>query len=321
MSDLCERVWPGMVCGGGKAWEGGRPVQPRSANNAPGSRKGGLPKIKLPMRNDTWSPPRCVSRVLNLAEDFLDLLQLAMKGKSEEDQCVGSCFLQVADKMKLVYGLYCMNHDNALTLFEKYESNPDIKTAFDKGLETLRYQIVCFDMSSILIKPVQRILKYPLIINELIKVSSNTDSIFVGLYSMFLFIRNSARDYIVNIRNHMSVSTNEIVRDFVPSKSSKENRLHQGVSVKQSANHNIRIKETKNNFVEKTSNDELKDVDGSKTPTDDSSRHDRHHVDLKQNPPYEEENLTLASNHLNQKEDFCGFGPDTEPLVPVNAII
>nr|CAD7396633.1 unnamed protein product [Timema cristinae] len=111
--------------------------------------------------------------VLNLAEDFLDLLQLAMKGKSEEDQCVGSCFLQVADKMKLVYGLYCMNHDNALTLFEKYESNPDIKAAFDKGLETLRYQIVCFDMSSILIKPVQRILKYPLIINELIKCTED----------------------------------------------------------------------------------------------------------------------------------------------------
>nr|CAD7588240.1 unnamed protein product [Timema genevievae] len=192
-----------------------------------------------------------------------------MKGKSEEDQCVGSCFLQVADKMKLVYGLYCMNHDNALTLFEKYESNPDIKAAFDKGLETLRYQIVCFDMSSILIKPVQRILKYPLIINELIKGSLNSG-----------------------------------VR-----KESKSFRIWSSEKKKVIISHDVK-------FID----DELKDVDGSKTPTDDSSRHDRHHVDLKQNPPYEEENLTLASNHLNQKEDFCGFGPDTEPLVPVIAI-
>lgn len=44
-------------------------------------------------------------------------------------------------------------------------------TVFSKGIETLRYQVACFDMSSILIKPVQRILKYPLILYELVKVS------------------------------------------------------------------------------------------------------------------------------------------------------
>jgi len=43
---------------------------------------------------------------------------------------------------------------------------------FNKGIETLRRQVACFDMSSILIKPVQRILKYPLMLYELIKVSN-----------------------------------------------------------------------------------------------------------------------------------------------------
>lgn len=41
---------------------------------------------------------------------------------------------------------------------------------FEKGVETLRLQVACFDMNSVLIKPVQRILKYPLILNELLKV-------------------------------------------------------------------------------------------------------------------------------------------------------
>ena len=41
-----------------------------------------------------------------------------------------------------------------------------------KGVETLQSQVVCFNMGSILIKPVQRILKYPLMLNELIKVSN-----------------------------------------------------------------------------------------------------------------------------------------------------
>ena len=57
-----------------------------------------------------------------------------------------------------------------LSLFLQYESVEEIQSLFNKGLETLRYQFACFDMSSILIKPVQRILKYPLILNELIKV-------------------------------------------------------------------------------------------------------------------------------------------------------
>jgi len=53
----------------------------------------------------------------------------------------------------------------------QYENNEDIMKIFNKGIETLRRQVACFDMSSILIKPVQRILKYPLILYELIKVN------------------------------------------------------------------------------------------------------------------------------------------------------
>ena len=57
-----------------------------------------------------------------------------------------------------------------IPFFLQYKSVEEIQSLFNKGLETLQYQIACFDMSSILIKPVQRILKYPLILNELIKV-------------------------------------------------------------------------------------------------------------------------------------------------------
>ncbi|KAJ9579096.1 hypothetical protein L9F63_024802, partial [Diploptera punctata] len=115
-----------------------------------------------------------ILEVMHLAEELLDKLQLAMKGREEEDQCIGPCFIELADQMKCVYGQYCMNHNNALILLEKYESVQEIQTMFDKGIETLRYQIACFDMGSILIKPVQRILKYPLILNELIKFTEDS---------------------------------------------------------------------------------------------------------------------------------------------------
>jgi len=115
-----------------------------------------------------------ILEVMQLAETLLDNLQLAMKGKHEDEQCVGPCFVELAERMKFVYGHYCMNHNGALTLLEKYESVEEIQSLFNKGLETLRYQVACFDMSSILIKPVQRILKYPLILNELIKCTEDT---------------------------------------------------------------------------------------------------------------------------------------------------
>jgi hypothetical protein len=61
----------------------------------------------------------CSLQVLQVAENLLDKLQLAMKGKSEDEQCVGSSFVDLADQMKYVYGQYCMNHNNALILLEK----------------------------------------------------------------------------------------------------------------------------------------------------------------------------------------------------------
>ena len=60
-----------------------------------------------------------VTQVMQLAEGLLDKLQLAMKGKDEDEQCVGPCFVEMADQMKCVYGHYCMNHNGALTLLEK----------------------------------------------------------------------------------------------------------------------------------------------------------------------------------------------------------
>ena len=55
-------------------------------------------------------------------------------------------------------------------LLLQYYDDPSIKQYFDKKLNELRGKIVVFDLEALLIKPVQRILKYPLLLNELIKV-------------------------------------------------------------------------------------------------------------------------------------------------------
>ena len=48
--------------------------------------------------------------------------QEEVKSKSSpEEQMVGRCFLQHSETMKLVYTEYCINHDKAEQLLEKYD--------------------------------------------------------------------------------------------------------------------------------------------------------------------------------------------------------
>ena len=48
---------------------------------------------------------------------------------------------------------------------------PKVGDVIRGGVEELRRRgVTCFDMESMLIKPVQRILKYPLLLNQIAKV-------------------------------------------------------------------------------------------------------------------------------------------------------
>jgi len=112
-----------------------------------------------------------LAEVVDVSEKFSETLQQEVKSRScPAEQRVGRCFLQHADTMKKVYTEYCVNNDRAEQLLEKYEAMPDVHRVLQKGVETIQSQVACFNMGSILIKPVQRILKYPLMLNELIKV-------------------------------------------------------------------------------------------------------------------------------------------------------
>lgn len=114
--------------------------------------------------------------VMEVSTKFLETLASSNNADKEasnagEEYTIGKSFLAHSESMKKVYTDYCVNHDKAEQLLEKYEQVNEIQKLLQKSVEKLQSQVVCFNMGSILIKPVQRILKYPLILNELIKVS------------------------------------------------------------------------------------------------------------------------------------------------------
>ncbi|XP_045175182.2 dynamin-binding protein-like isoform X2 [Mercenaria mercenaria] len=114
-----------------------------------------------------------IEEVAEVAQKLLTKLEDATNGKDFPQQVIGTCFVSLAEDMKNVYAPYCRNHDDVITLIEKYNQNADIKAYLDRLLDKLRENHVVFDLEALLIKPVQRILKYPLLLNELFKTTED----------------------------------------------------------------------------------------------------------------------------------------------------
>ena len=65
----------------------------------------------------------------------------------------------------------------------------EVQDYINKLVEAMKEKMSVFDLGAVLIKPVQRILKYPLLLNELLKVCTHgTSSPYVVLIDRFLSI-------------------------------------------------------------------------------------------------------------------------------------
>ncbi|ORX58529.1 hypothetical protein BCR36DRAFT_343877 [Piromyces finnis] len=83
---------------------------------------------------------------------------------------IGNEFLKIAEKLK-TYKEYCSNYPSALSLLRELNQKPEIKNLLTK-LSTENAECRGLSLESFLIKPVQRICKYPLMIKELLKYTS-----------------------------------------------------------------------------------------------------------------------------------------------------
>ncbi|XP_072162827.1 uncharacterized protein [Diadema setosum] len=109
-----------------------------------------------------------MEQVIQVAESFMNHLEETTE-KPVEDQLIGKVFMDNSKNLHEAYAQYCRNHDDASALLEKYEENPEVQEYINQGLELVRQSTNCWDLASFLIKPVQRILKYHLLLAELYK--------------------------------------------------------------------------------------------------------------------------------------------------------
>ncbi|XP_026533812.1 dynamin-binding protein [Notechis scutatus] len=95
----------------------------------------------------------------------------------EAADAIGPVFLKLRAELEAVYKVYCQNHDEAIALLEAYEKDERVQRLLLESLEILRSLYTewgCtnyIDLGSFLIKPVQRVMRYPLLLMELLSAT------------------------------------------------------------------------------------------------------------------------------------------------------
>uniref|UniRef100_A0A8U8ALI9 Dynamin-binding protein n=1 Tax=Geospiza parvula TaxID=87175 RepID=A0A8U8ALI9_GEOPR len=81
---------------------------------------------------------------------------------------VREVFLQIKGPLEDTYKIYCYHHDDAHTMLEYYEKDEELKQHLRGCVQSLKGKPNLMDLGSLLIKPVQRLMKYPLLLRELL---------------------------------------------------------------------------------------------------------------------------------------------------------
>ncbi|XP_048800526.1 dynamin-binding protein isoform X2 [Lagopus muta] len=95
----------------------------------------------------------------------------------EASDSIGPVFLAQRAELESVYRVYCQNHDEAIALLETYEKDEKIQKLLVDLLDNLRSlysEWGCtnyINLGSFLIKPVQRVMRYPLLLMELLSAT------------------------------------------------------------------------------------------------------------------------------------------------------
>ncbi|XP_027528028.1 dynamin-binding protein isoform X2 [Neopelma chrysocephalum] len=95
----------------------------------------------------------------------------------EASDAIGPVFLAQRAELESVYRVYCQNHDEAIALLETYEKDEKMQKLLLDLLDSLRSlysEWGCtnyINLGSFLIKPVQRVMRYPLLLMELLSAT------------------------------------------------------------------------------------------------------------------------------------------------------
>uniref|UniRef100_A0A8B9ISJ8 Rho guanine nucleotide exchange factor 38 n=1 Tax=Amazona collaria TaxID=241587 RepID=A0A8B9ISJ8_9PSIT len=112
-----------------------------------------------------------IELVHQVSAKLLSLLEEATTDVEPPMQIIGEAFLQIKGPLEDTYKIYCYRHDDAHTMLESYEKDEELKQYLRDCVQSLKGKPNLMDMGSLMIKPVQRVMKYPLLLCELLNAT------------------------------------------------------------------------------------------------------------------------------------------------------
>ncbi|CAM5107139.1 unnamed protein product [Eretmochelys imbricata] len=115
-----------------------------------------------------------IETVHQISAKLLSLLEEATADVEPPMQVIGEVFLQIKGPLEDTYKIYCYHHDDAHAMLEFYEKDEELKQHLKHCVQSLKkiYEEEgkpnLMDMGSLMIKPIQRVMKYPLLLCELL---------------------------------------------------------------------------------------------------------------------------------------------------------
>ncbi|CCJ30573.1 unnamed protein product [Pneumocystis jirovecii] len=85
---------------------------------------------------------------------------------------IGKAFSEMIPQIEKIYSIYCINHSASSEKLQELEQNTNIQKWLWECKEISKKQTNAWDLASLLIKPVQRILKYPLLLIQILNTTS-----------------------------------------------------------------------------------------------------------------------------------------------------
>ncbi|KAM6220513.1 rho guanine nucleotide exchange factor 38 [Rhynchocyon petersi] len=132
-----------------------------------------LREVVHPLRNkqidrlDVDSLFSNIESVHQISAKLLSLLEEATTDVEPAMQVIGEVFLQMKGPLEDVYKIYCYHHDEAHSVLESYEKEEELKQHLSHCIQSLKGKPNLLDLGSLMIKPIQRVMKYPLLLCEL----------------------------------------------------------------------------------------------------------------------------------------------------------
>ncbi|XP_069892475.1 rho guanine nucleotide exchange factor 37 isoform X1 [Dipodomys merriami] len=110
-----------------------------------------------------------MDEIVQVNSRFLHGLQEAASKEEEQVHLIGNLFLEFQEEFERVYKVYCASYDQALLLLKTYREEPELHQEIQSIIETVVPQAGASGLSFFLVTPLQRITKYPLLLQKILE--------------------------------------------------------------------------------------------------------------------------------------------------------